>query len=144
MVERADSDMDLHGRERELASLEAIMADLANGPAVAIVGGEAGIGKSVFLQAAEAMARRRGIRCLVARPAETERSIAWAVLSNLLDRVEPRDLDRLAAPRRAAIDAMLLRTAAPGNVMCRCDAISHARNTLVRYGEEHDEHPRVG
>jgi DNA-binding CsgD family transcriptional regulator len=103
----------LVGREAELQSVR----DAVEGPApVAIVlEGEAGIGKTALWHAGIATGRERGMRVLVARPAEAETGLSHAALGDLLGPlVEGLPAD-FPAPQRRALDVALLRTAAaPG------------------------------
>jgi DNA-binding CsgD family transcriptional regulator len=103
----------LVGREAELQSVR----DAVEGPApVAIVlEGEAGIGKTALWHAGIATGRERGMRVLVARPAEAETGLSHAALGDLLGPlVEGLPAD-FPPPQRRALDVALLRTAAaPG------------------------------
>ncbi len=73
------------------AELEAIDRFLADGTACAFVlEGEAGIGKSTVLHAGVEMARERGHRVLVARPAAVELPLSFAGFHDLLQGVPRR------------------------------------------------------
>ena len=81
---------------------------LIEGSAALVLEGEAGIGKSTLWQAGVQAARERGIRVLVARPAEAERGLAHAGLGDLFEGVLESVLPVLPAPRRRALEIALL------------------------------------
>jgi DNA-binding CsgD family transcriptional regulator len=74
----------LVGRERELAVLAETLRVAAAGGAALLVAGEAGIGKSVLLDAAAEYADAAGMRVLRAAGAEFEAGISFAGLNQLL------------------------------------------------------------
>lgn len=74
-------------REVELASLDALLAGaMAGRGGVAIVEGEAGLGKSRLLASARARAEAAGMQALAARGSELERAFAFGVARQLLER----------------------------------------------------------
>ena len=85
-----------------------------DGPIAIALEGEAGIGKSTLWRAAVAEASERGLRVLVARAAESERTLAHAGLGDLFDGVLDDVLPRLSAPRRRALEVALLVEDADG------------------------------
>jgi DNA-binding CsgD family transcriptional regulator len=91
------------GREAEIGALgEALGRVAAGGPAVVLVEGEAGIGKSRLLAKVLADARGRGMQVAAGRAEELERTRPFGVLAAALGcaRSSPD-------PRRAAIAALL-------------------------------------
>ena len=96
------------GREEELGSLATFLEREPSGPVALVLEGEAGIGKSTLWLAAVENARARGFRVLVSRPAETERSLAFAGLGDLLEGALDEVVDELPPPRRRALEAALL------------------------------------
>jgi DNA-binding CsgD family transcriptional regulator/tetratricopeptide (TPR) repeat protein len=83
----------LVGRDAELASLEAILAEVVTGSGrVALVGGDAGIGKSRLLDAFLARARASGARTVVGYCAEAEARRPFGPFIDLLRGV--RELPR--------------------------------------------------
>jgi tetratricopeptide (TPR) repeat protein len=104
------------GRERER---DAVQAFLDRGVGVLVLEGEAGIGKTTVWLAGVEAARDRGLRVLVARPAEVETALAYATLSDLLEPVLEDALRSMPAPQRHALDVALARRAR--------EASSHAR-----------------
>lgn len=85
----------LIGRDAELASLEAILAEVVTkGGRAALVGGDSGIGKSRLLDAFLSRARASGARALVGDCAEEEARRPFGPFIDLLRGV--RDLPRLA------------------------------------------------
>lgn len=107
------------GREAELASLRAFIADAGVFPAAFVLEGEAGIGKSALWHAAVDMARSQGWSVLVARPTQAEQGLGHAGLGDLLDRVADEILPKLAAPRRRALEVALLREEPAGDPIDR-------------------------
>lgn len=98
-------------RERELGAVADFLDALAARPAVLLLEGDAGIGKTTLWQAAVDQARRRRFRVLTARPAAAETQLAYASLADLLAPVENAVLKALPEPQRRALDAVLLRDA---------------------------------
>jgi hypothetical protein len=90
------------GRERELAILGGFLATIERRPAVLVLEGKAGIGKTVLVEQAVGEARRRGYRVLAARPTSAESSLSFVGLSDLL--LDARDLFvELPSPQRRAL-----------------------------------------
>ena len=104
------------GRDEEVKSLVGFLDRCGGqrGPVALALEGEAGIGKSTLWRAAVDEARERGLRVLVARPAESERTMAHAGLGDLLDGVLDEVLPSLTAPRRRALEVALLVEDADG------------------------------
>jgi DNA-binding CsgD family transcriptional regulator len=98
----------LIGRQQELSLLAGFLADLAAGPRVLLVEGEAGIGKTALWQAGLAHARARGQRTLACRPAGSEVKLSFAALGDLLAGALQEVLPALPMPQRRALEAALL------------------------------------
>src|SRR5215210_4823592 len=81
---------------------------LAGGLAALVLEGEAGIGKSTLWLAGVEAAERRGLRVLASRPAEAERGLAHAALSDLFEGVFDSVAPMLVPPRRRALEVALL------------------------------------
>jgi DNA-binding CsgD family transcriptional regulator len=103
------------GREEELASADAFIGRAQGGPAALVLEGEAGIGKSTLWLAAVEGARSRGIRVLSSRPAEAERDLAHVGLCDLFEGALDNVLPALFAPRRRALETVLLVGEAVGD-----------------------------
>jgi DNA-binding CsgD family transcriptional regulator len=103
----------LVGREAELNAVhDALAMPLPHG---ILLEGEAGIGKTALWDAGIAEAASRGMRVLVARPAEAETALSHAALGDILAPVVDQLPPDFPAPQRRALDVALLRTAAePG------------------------------
>ena len=98
---------ELVGREEERASLLAILNAPDGLPAVAVVTGEAGIGKTaLWLDAVEA-AQARGYLVLSCRPTEAEAAFSFVGLADLIGGVVPDVLPQLPGPQRRALEAAL-------------------------------------
>ena len=102
-------------REEDLASVNAYVGEVQAGAAALVLEGEAGIGKSTLWLAGVEHARSRGLRILVSRPAEAERSLAYVGLGDLFDDVLDEVLPALSPPRRRALEVALLREEASGD-----------------------------
>jgi predicted ATPase len=90
------------GRDAELALIRAALDGVADQGTSLVFVGEAGIGKSVLLDAARDQARERGLRVLATAGAEAECSLPYAGLHRLL-RPLLGGLDRLPAPQRSML-----------------------------------------
>ena len=97
------------GREEELASVRTFVERTDDGLSVLVFEGEAGIGKSTLWLAGVELARSRGLRVLSCRPAEVERGLAHAGLSDLLEDDLRDVIASMSVPRRRALDVALLR-----------------------------------
>jgi DNA-binding CsgD family transcriptional regulator len=90
-------------REREVASLDAMVRRAASGEAgVALVEGPPGIGKTRLLMAARELAREAGFRQLYGRGGELEREFPFGVVRQLFEPLLVEDGTREAALAGAA------------------------------------------
>jgi DNA-binding CsgD family transcriptional regulator len=105
---------ELVGREEELASLLALLDARDGLPAVAVVNGEAGIGKTTLWLAAVEAAEARGYRVLSCRPAEAEAAFSFVGLADLIGGVVPEMLPQLPPPQRRALEAALALSESEG------------------------------
>lgn len=101
-VPAAGADAQIVGRDAELACLAAFVDAVANAPRVLVLGGPAGIGKTILWRAGVEQLRRAGVQVLVTRPVEEEMPLA---LVGLVDLFEPVGVD--AAVLRAGDDAFV-------------------------------------
>lgn len=99
----------LYGRDEELAALRTFLDRVGGRPVAATLQGDAGMGKTALFDAAVADAGARGWTTLVVRPAETEVTLSWVVLSDLLGSVLEGIRAALPTPQSRALDAVLLR-----------------------------------
>jgi len=97
------------GRERELRLVGSFVESIHDGPALLVIEGEPGIGKTTLWGAVNSLANSRGVTVLSARPAEPEAKLAYAALSDLLAEIPDGELHQLPAPQRQALVAALLR-----------------------------------
>jgi DNA-binding CsgD family transcriptional regulator len=105
----------LVGREAELQALREALALRAEPPAV-LLEGEAGVGKTALWMAGIAHARELGMRVVTARPAESETTLSYAALADLLAPLDVEAGGELPAPQRHALDVALLHAAPEGPV----------------------------
>jgi DNA-binding CsgD family transcriptional regulator len=107
----ATVDAAIVGREEELDRVSRFVLDTDRLPAVLVLEGEAGIGKTTLWQAGLEAAEAEGHRVLRCTPSQAEAHLAFAAVADLLARV---DDDTLAAlpnvQRRALMGAVLLRS----------------------------------
>jgi DNA-binding CsgD family transcriptional regulator len=99
-------------RPREERLLRSFMAESA-GPGALLVSGEAGIGKSTLWGLGIGAAVGAGQVVLTTRAADSEVTLSFAGLGDLLDPVADDVLDALPTVQRESLDAALLRSAVP-------------------------------
>ena len=104
------------GRERELASIDAWLAGVpgAAAPALLVIAGEPGIGKTKLWTEAVGRARAAGYQVLSSRPVPSDAGLPHVALADLLRSVSADALGTLPAPQRRAVEVALLR-AEPGD-----------------------------
>jgi DNA-binding CsgD family transcriptional regulator len=98
----------LVGREQELATVVELLDAPVDAPDVAVLAGEAGIGKTTVWLAAQDEAAERGYRVMSTRPGESETGWSYAGLSDLLHEAAPDLLPHLPAVQRRALESALL------------------------------------
>ncbi|HZD70636.1 MAG TPA: ATP-binding protein [Actinomycetes bacterium] len=97
------------GRQAELERLTATLEAVRAGPCAVVVEGPAGIGKTTVWQAGLQAARARSFMVLAARAAQTEATLPFAGLIDLLEGVPEAGLAGFPAPQRRALEVALLR-----------------------------------
>jgi len=96
------------GRERELASLRDFASRIPAGAIALVLEGDAGVGKTTLWEAGLTETATRGYRVLSARPAESETSLSFSGIGDLLDPVLERALASLSAPQNRALSRALV------------------------------------
>jgi DNA-binding CsgD family transcriptional regulator len=96
------------GRAGELASVERFLDEILLGPSALSLQGEAGAGKTTIWRATISAARERGYRVLACHPAESEGSLAFAALGDLLEGVLDEPHPNLPAPQYRALRVAVL------------------------------------
>ena len=109
------------GREPELALVAGFLDGVASWPAALLVEGEAGIGKTTVWLEAVREAEARPFRVLQSRPAESETTLSYAALADLVGEGFDETRTLLPPVQERALAAALLR--ADG------DEVAHARVT---------------
>lgn len=94
------------GRDEELAAVAGFLGE--DFPAALLLAGEAGIGKTTVWRAGLEEARRRSVRTLVCRPAESEAQLSFAGLADLLEPALADALPALPLVQARALEAALL------------------------------------
>jgi len=118
------------GRENELSRLDAFMDDVPEGPAVLLLEGESGIGKTTLWKRGVTTAADRGWRVLSTRPAESEAKLSYAGLADLLE-ASGDELQALPDPQRNALEVALLK-AEPEEGRSDARAVSAAALNALR------------
>ncbi|MET8769132.1 AAA family ATPase [Streptomyces sp. NPDC004658] len=90
MMSREASGTLLVGREAELRTLDSFFSRARRDGAVLLLSGEAGVGKSVLLNAAVARAEAVGARVIRATGVQFEADVSYAVLNQLMLPLAPR------------------------------------------------------
>jgi DNA-binding CsgD family transcriptional regulator len=119
------------GRDEELGSLQAFLADIDEGPTALVLTGEPGIGKTVLWESVVEDAGESFGRVLSCRGVEAEASFAFAGLSELLSGVLEETAPALVPPRRRALEVALL-LAEPGDLTPDTHAIGLAVLDVLR------------
>src|SRR6266568_6427028 len=101
--------MPIWGREHELRLIHPFVESIREGPALLILEGEAGIGKTTLWGAVTTIARSRDLTVLTSRPAEPEAKLAHAALCDLLAQIPDGEFRQLPVPQCQALLAALLR-----------------------------------
>jgi DNA-binding CsgD family transcriptional regulator len=96
------------GRGRELGAVAAFLDGLPSGPSGLVLEGEAGIGKTTVWTAGVADAATRSYQVLSSRPAESEATLSFAALGDLMDGILERVLAELPPPQQNALQVALL------------------------------------
>jgi DNA-binding CsgD family transcriptional regulator len=104
------------GRGRELDAVAAFLDGVPSGPSGLLLEGEAGIGKTTVWMAGVADATARSYLVLSSRPGESEASLSFAGLGDLLDGALERVLAGLPPPQQNALQVALLLKDPAGNV----------------------------
>ena len=110
------------GRADDLEYLTAFVDQAAVSGGALLLSGEAGVGKTVLLDAAAAHAQAAGSRVLRAAGAEFERTVSFAGLNQLLSPVLQRARGLSAAYRRALAVALGVRTGSSPDQLMLCNA----------------------
>jgi DNA-binding CsgD family transcriptional regulator/tetratricopeptide (TPR) repeat protein len=106
-------DLDVIGREHELAAIREFVDGPALIPALVLTG-PPGIGKTTLWEAAVALAREAGWNILLTRASSAETNLSFAGLADLLDQVGPELLAALPPPQRHALEVALARAEPTG------------------------------
>ena len=96
------------GRAEELTTIEGFLDALQAGPSVLSLGGETGAGKTALWRAAIVAAQARRYRVLACHPVESEQSLAFTALGDLLEDVVGDRHLRLPEPQDRALRVAVL------------------------------------
>ena len=118
------------GRHEELASIEAFLTELAQGPRALVLAGDTGIGKTILWKTGVEAAEERFDHVLICRGVEAEAALSFAGLSELLTPVLDDTLPALASPRRRALEVALLLVE-PGEIVPDAHAIGLAVHDVL-------------
>jgi DNA-binding CsgD family transcriptional regulator len=95
------------GRDGELASLRDFVESVSGGAVALVLEGEAGMGKTTLWRAAVEHANEIGLVVLEAQPVESETTLSFAGVGDLLDPVLDVALEGLPAVQRNALSGAL-------------------------------------
>src|SRR6516164_348507 len=115
-----------------MAAVEAFLDAVPAGPCGLLLEGAAGIGKTTVWSAGAALAVGRSFTVLSSRPAESEATLSFAALGDLLDGVLDQALPRLPPPQRRALEVALL-LADPAGSPPGQRAVAVAFLAVIRY-----------
>ena len=118
----------LVSRDEELAAIASLVASPDRRSHVAVLAGDAGIGKTTLMLAALESARERGARVLSARPSELEAGLSYVGLGDLFDDVA-EEVDRpVVAPltprRLAGLVAARVGSGAPARLVWKAGSLA--------------------
>ena len=97
------------GRESELTFAARVLEPRIEDPVALVLTGDEGIGKTTVWSGVLSQAEERGFRVLSARPVESEATLAFAAIADLLRDGFDEAVISLPAPQRIAMEAALLR-----------------------------------
>lgn len=97
------------GRAAELSLVKSVLEEIRQRPAGLMIEGDVGAGKTTLWRAAVAAAREMGHRVLEALPVESEESLPYAALGDLLEAVVDDPDLRLPTPQHRALRVAVLR-----------------------------------
>jgi DNA-binding CsgD family transcriptional regulator len=96
------------GRDAELASIRDFVAGISDGATALVLEGEAGMGKTTLWTRGGDEGEARGVCVLRARPGESEGSLSFSGVRDLLDPVLDDAFEPLPGPQRRALSRALL------------------------------------
>ena len=96
------------GRDAELASIHDFVSSAADGAAGLVLEGEAGMGKTTLWRAAVEHAEAVGVLVLQAQPVESETTLSYTGIGDLLEPVLDVTLEALPAVQRRALSRALV------------------------------------
>ncbi len=103
------------GRDAELAVLEHFLDRVPQGLVSALLEGEAGAGKTTLWRAAVDRAERRHFQILQTQPGQSETTLSFSGISDLLGASLEAVLEELPSPQRRALRVALLLEDAAGS-----------------------------
>ncbi len=98
----------IFGRTAELAIVKAMLEEMRQGPAALMIEGDIGAGKTTLWRATVVTAREIGYRVLEAHPVESEESLPYAALGDLLEGVVDDPDLHLPSPQHRALSVAVL------------------------------------
>jgi DNA-binding CsgD family transcriptional regulator len=102
------------GRDAELSAIRAFVGSISEGAAALVLEGEAGMGKTTLWSASVANAQEQGVFVLQARPAESEITLSFCALGDVLQPVLEESLARLPDGQKRALARALVLDDAEG------------------------------
>ena len=103
----------IFGRDAELRTIGALIGDLPRSPGALVLTGPAGAGKTTLLRAGAALAAEHAYTVLATTPAHSDLRLAFAGLSDLLERSLGTVIDEIPPPQARALRVALALADAP-------------------------------
>lgn len=97
------------GREIETASVSSFVERLRHGPAVSVISGDPGMGKTTLWRLGVRRGHESSYHVLTTRPVAAEAKLAFAGLTDLLCSVSDETMQSLPEPQRRALTTATLR-----------------------------------
>src|SRR4051794_31472045 len=144
----------LVGREAVLGRAAAFLDRVSDGPTALVIDGEVGLGKTAVWLHTVAAAEARGYRVLRARPAESEATLAYSGIADLVSAVFEEVKAVLPPPQQRALAAALLladgeqpaafRATATAFVNVQAPDLEREQGIAARRGGEPRQHRAAG
>jgi len=109
IVRLRTSEIEVVGRDAELAVVHGFLDAVDRLPRVLVIEGEAGIGKTTLWRAGISSARERGYCVLSTLPVQAESQLSYVGLADFLESILEEVLAELPPPQRRALEVALLR-----------------------------------
>jgi DNA-binding CsgD family transcriptional regulator len=124
------------GRERELEAIGRFLAGARRGFRALLLEGEPGIGKTTIFRESLRRASSGGVSVLACRPGESEATLSFAAIADLLHAVDGKTWSTLPGPQRRALEVALLQADPGERPVDRRAVAAGVRSLLTRLAAE--------